>query len=451
MKKHNDINRRAFLASTTTTAAWAMTGFAAPNAAKVVPGKISPNEKMNVAAIGSGGKGLSDIMACRNENVVALADPDWKNAAESFARLPDAKQYKDYRIMLEKHPEIDACTISTPDHTHAPAAYMAMNMGKHVYVQKPLTHTVAEARLLQGLAKETGVVTQMGNQGRSNNGCRDLAEMLWDGAIGEVREVHAWSNRPIWPQGMGKRPRGKEVPEHMDWDLWLNCAPETPYHQAYAPFRWRGWWDYGCGAMGDMACHIMDTPNLALKLYEAKTFSVEPVSQEGLTDLAAPKKSVIKYEFPARGDLPPVTIYWHDGGNMPPRPEDLPEETEMGEGANGSFFIGDKGYLTCGTYSGGVRLLADHAQDYKAPEQTLARVKDENHAQNWIDGCKGGDTPSSNFDYAAPFTEFINFGNIALRAGKKLDYDRVEGKIINEPSMNNLLTKEYRKGWELPC
>ena len=452
MKKNNDLTRRAFLATTTTTAAWAITGFAAPNTAKVIPGKLSPNEKMNVAAIGSGGKGLSDIMNVSHENVVALADPDWKNAAESFARLPDAKQYKDYRIMLEKHPEIDACTISTPDHTHAPAAFMAMNMGKHVYVQKPLTHTVAEARLLRQLAKDTGVVTQMGNQGRSNNGCRDLAEMLWDGAIGEVREVHAWSNRPIWPQGMKKRPKAKDVPEHMDWDLWLGCAPERPYHPAYAPFRWRGWWDFGCGALGDMACHIMDTPNLALKLGEATTFSVEAVSQEGLTDEAAPNKSVIKYEFPARGDMPPVTIYWHDGDNLPPRPEGIPEDQEIGGGDNGSLFIGSDGFLTAGTYSGEARFLPmERNKDYKRPEQTLARVKDENHAQNWIDGCKGGDAPSSNFEYSAPFTEFVNFGNVALRAGKKLEYDRVSGKITNDTSLNHHLTKEYRKGWELPC
>ena len=250
--------RRAFLATTTTTVA--LTGCATKmNTARVVPGVVSPMEKINVAGIGVGGMGRGDINGCTRENVVALCDVDWDRAGESFYKIPKAKQYKDYRVMLEEMgSEIDAVTVSTPDHTHAPAAYMAMKMGKHVRVQKPLTHTIKEARLLADTAKEMGVITQMGNQGHSGDGVRDLCEMLWSGAIGEVREAHAWTNRPVWPQGIDHRLKKQETPETMDWDLWLGTAPVVDYNGGYAPFAWRGWWDYGCGAIGDMAFHIMD-------------------------------------------------------------------------------------------------------------------------------------------------------------------------------------------------
>jgi len=224
MKKAS-LTRRAFLAASTTTVA--ASAIAAPNDAKVVPGKISPNEKLNIAAIGAGGKGMSDIMSCHRhgENIVALCDPDWNRAGEAFYKLKDAKQFKDYREMLEKMPEIDACTVSTPDHTHAPAAYQAMKLGKHVYVQKPLTHTVAEARLLTNTAREMGVATQMGNQGHCGDGVRDMCEMVWDGAIGQVKEAHVWTNRPVWPQGIDKPLDKEAVPETMDWELWIGTAP----------------------------------------------------------------------------------------------------------------------------------------------------------------------------------------------------------------------------------
>ena len=459
------MTRRAFLAATTTTAIVATsTAFGEKtNTAKVVPGKFSPNDAVNIACIGVGGKGTQDSMSVRRDRVgknriVALCDVDWKNAEETFYKMgedPDNKDYKkfkDYREMFDKmSKDIDAVTISTPDHTHAPAAYQAMKLGKHVYVQKPLTHTCAESRLLMNTAREMGVATQMGNQGHSEDGVREMCEILWSGAIGEVKEAHIWTNRPIWPQGIAAPLEKKEIPATMDWDLWLGTAANRDYNPGYAPFKWRGWWDFGCGAVGDMACHIMDPTFWGLKLYEAKTFSVEVISQEGMTAQCPPKKSVIKYQFPARGDMPPVEVYWYDGGNLPPRPEAIPADEKLGEGDNGSLFVGSTGYATTGTYGGDTRLCpAEKNKDFKKPEATLARVEGQNHYHNWLAAVRGGEPACSNFDYAAPLTIVANFGNVALFAGKKLEFDFDKFEITNDKDANKLLTKEYRKGWELP-
>lgn len=469
--KDSKLSRRAFLGATTAAAAAAAAATGTSklrdgerfNTAQVVPGKTSPNEKVNVAAIGAGGKGMSDIGSCRkltdHVNVVALCDVDWERAAEAFYRIKDAKQYKDYRNMLEEMKDIDACTISTPDHTHAPAAVMAMNLGKHVYVQKPLTHTVAEARLLTTLAREKKVATQMGNQGHCGDGVRDLCEMLWSGAIGEVKECHIWTNRPVWPQGLSRPDIVSSAPETLDWDRWLGAAPYRPFvdkhpvtgNDCYRPFVWRGWWDFGCGALGDMACHIMDAANWSLKLSEAKSYSVELVSQEGMNSENGPNKSVVKYSFPARADLPPVDVYWYDGGNLPPRPADIPAETVLGDGDNGSLFIGTNGYLTTGEYGGNSRLVPDERmKDYVMPARTLERIENEDPYLNWIQAIKTGKPAASNFDYSGPFTEVVNFGNAAIRFGKKLEFDAVNFKVTNDPAANAFLTKEYRKGWEIP-
>ena len=455
MSRH-DLTRRAFLASATTTAVVA--GIARANTARVVPRKLSPNGKINVAAIGAGGKGGDDIMSLhrikQNVNVVALCDVDWSQTEETFYRIPGAKQYRDYRKMLEEMGgEIDACTISTPDHTHAPAAYMAMNLGKHVYVQKPLTHTIAEARLLRETAKKTGVVTQMGNQGHCGNGVRDLCEMLWAGAVGDVTEAHIWTNRPVWPQGITEPLAEQPVPDTMDWDLWIGTAPMRPYNKGYAPFKWRGWWDFGCGAIGDMACHIMDPAFWSLKLGDAATFTAQTVSQEGMSAQTAPLKSVIKFTFPARADMQPVTVYWHDGGDKPPRPEGVPADEKLGDGDNGSLFIGTKGFITAGEYGGDARLLPAAAmKDYTKPPKTIERIPGQSPYKNWVDGMLTGKPCASNFDYAGPLTEVANFGNIALHAnGEAVTYDVASMKITSNPALNTLLTKEYRKGWELPC
>ncbi len=463
------LSRRAFLAATTTTAV--TLAAAAPNDAKVVPGKVSPNEKLNIAAIGAGGKGSSDIGNCADlgENVVALCDVDWDRAKHTFNSMPKAAKFKDYRNMLDAMPEIDALTISTPDHTHAPAAYMAMKMGKHVYVQKPLTHTVAEARLLKNTAAEMGVTTQMGNQGHCGDGARQLCEMIWTGAIGNVKEAHVWTSRPVWDnQGMDHPLPPEVTPEDLDWDRWIGCAPWRPYNKKLAPHDWRAWQDFGGGSLGDMACHIMDPVYMALKLVEAKNYSVEVVMRKGVTTETFPVASTIKYSFPERGDMPPVDVYWYDGHwpdpntgekvhNLPEWPKNVPADQPFGDpkgygGSNGSFMIGDGGIVTTGEYGGDTRLMpASSMADYTMPEPFLDRIPDENPYKNWIDGIKGGYKPASNFDYSGPFTEMVNFGNLVVKSGKKLKWDNVKGEVTNVKNAREIVSKEYRTGWELPC
>lgn len=446
------ISRRSFLAGTTITMIGCATG------KNPVPAKSayqSPNEKLNIGGIGAGGKGKADITGCDSENIVALCDVDLNNAAEMIARYPKATVYQDFREMIDKE-NLDACTVTTPDHTHAVIAAYAMKNGKHVYVQKPLTHNIWEARELQKIAKATGTITQMGNQGHCGDGVRETCELIWAGAIGPVRECHIWTNRPIWPQGL-TRPTGSDpVPQGLDWDLWLGPAADRPYvekhpvtnDRCYCPFVWRGWWDFGCGALGDMACHIADPANWALRL-TAPT-SVEVVMQEDLTADMAPNKSTLKYEFPARHGMPPVTIYWYDGGNLPPRPEAIPADVTLGEGKNGSLFIGDNGYLTCNTYGEKPRLLpAQNFQGYEAPAQIIPRVRKEDPYLNWIDSIKSNTQAASNFDYASPFTEWVLLGNLALRTNAKLEWDAQNMKVTNVPEANQYVSREYRAGWSL--
>lgn len=417
-----------------------------------------------MAAIGSGGKGASDISGCDRENVIALCDVDWKQAAKTFEYYPDAKRYKDFREMLDTETSIDAVTVSTPDHMHYSAAKYAMELGKHVYVQKPLTHTVVEARKLTQLAQKTGVKTQMGNQGHSGDGVRQLAEMLWSGAIGQVSEVHIWTNRPVWPQGIDRPPGEDPVPDYLDWDLWLGAMPYRPYvanhpdtddNRCYLPFVWRGWWDFGCGALGDMACHIMDPAFYTMNLLYPD--SVELIMQEGMTSETGPLKSVIKFHFPER-DAPEgavydrmqaVDIYWYDGGELPERPAAIPADVELGDERNGSLFIGEKGYLTTGEYGGDSRLVGPGADDYTMPDPWLARVPKGNHYHNWLDAIKNDTEACSHFAYAGPFTEMVLLGNVAIRSGKKLMWDANQLKFTNDASANDLLHIEYRDGWEL--
>jgi predicted dehydrogenase len=417
----------------------------------VKPRAVSPNDKLNVAAIGAGGKGKSDIKACENENVVALCDPDWERAAESFEYFPNARKFKDYREMLEKMPEIDAVTISTPDHTHAPAAYMAMMLGKHVYVQKPLTHTIAEARLLRDVARRQGVATQMGNQGHAEDGVRNLYEMIWSNAIGQVKEVHIWTSRPVWPQGIPDRLPSQPIPNGMDWNAWIGSAPMRPYNEGYAPFKWRGWLDFGAGALGDMACHIMDPAYWTLRLGDAPYYSVEVVKCEGENKQTFPNSTIVKYSFPARENLGPVDVYWYDGEFSPaPRPEGVAEDVKLGDGENGSYFVGEKGILSTGEYGGDSRIVAgDHAADYVGPDPWMRRIEGDIHT-DWLQACKGGLPACSNFEYSGPFAEMVQFGNLAVVAGKKLEWDNIQGKILTPGVSQNVVSKEYRRGWELP-
>lgn len=444
------ISRRTFVFGTAVMAA----GCATSKPQSKGPRKVSANEKLNIASVGVGGKGSSDVdgaAAAGNNNIVALCDVDWKRAADTFKRYPNAKQYKDFREMLDKEGStIDAVTVSTPDHMHAPAAVAAMELGKHVFVQKPLTHNVYEARHLAELAKRYKVATQMGNQGHSGEGVRRLCEWIWGGAIGTVREAHIWTDRPIWPQGqeaLRKSENHPPVPEMLDWNLWLGVAPKRPYSPVYVPFAWRGWWDFGCGALGDMACHIMDPAYTALKL--TYPTSVEAVS-EGATAETCPDWSIITYQFAARGDMPPVKIVWYDGKKLPPRPEGAKPDEKLGDGDNGTLFIGDKGVLACGCYGGNPSLVPHTLMDtFERPPRTIPNST--GHYQEWIDACKGIALPAGSlmrgFEYAGPFTEMIHLGNLAIRCGQKIEYDAANMKITNVPDANKYLQREYRRGW----
>jgi len=422
------------------------------------PNYALANSKLNIAAIGAGGKGWTDVNGCAaTENIVALADVDQKRAAKTIGTYDKAAVYFDFREMLDKHPEIDAVTVTTPDHTHTIAADLAMSMGKHVYVQKPLTYTVAEARHMRLKAKESGVITQMGNQGHSFNGVRQMKEVIDSGAIGDVKEVHIWTNRPVWPQGIPYPDVAHNVPDTLDWDLWQGPAKKRDYNRKFLPFNWRGWWEYGCGALGDMACHIADPANMALNLSSVGPNSVELVMEEGNNKATFPNKAIIKYEFPARGSQPPVTIFWYSGGNLPPRPKDIPEGDMIGEGNNGSLFVGTDGYATCGTYGEDVRLLPDsRMKNYTMPEETIPRVqlagddKWRSPYAEWIDGIKTGKQPGSNFDYSGPFTEWVVMGNLSLRfPGQKLEWDAKNMKVTNNKKANKFIHRKYHNGWEL--
>ena len=447
-------------------------------------GYKSPNEKLNIASIGAGGKAASDIAGCSGENIVALTDVDSKRAARSFETYSSAAKYSDYRKMLDKEEKnIDAVIVTIPDHMHAAAAIACMERGKHVYCQKPLAHSIHEARLMASTAVSTGVATQMGNQGYSNEGTRQCAEIIWSGEIGDVGEVHAWTNRPIWPQGLQTKPEAAPVPETLDWDSWLGVAEDRPYSPAYAPFNWRGFFDFGCGALGDMACHILGAPNMALRL--GAPTSVECLSQEGKSEFTYPKKSVIRFDFPARGPMPPVKIFWYDGMmSPPPRPNGLAEGELLGDlpraprpgatpaptapvptadanarldanvarlasaGSNGSLFVGSKGFLTTGTYGENTRLVpAERMKEYDLPPQLLTRSP--GHYRDWIRAAKGGEKACSDFRVAAPFTEWILLGVLALKFEGKLEWDSAKMKITNHSEANNYIRPKFRKGWQL--
>lgn len=401
------------------------------------------NERLNVAAIGVGGKGATDVTdaAAAGCNIVALCDVDDERAAETYAKFPDARRYKDFRVMLEKQRDIDAVIVSTPDHTHAVAAVMAMKLGKHVYCQKPLAHSIYEARVMAQVAAETGVATQMGNQAHAGEPIRRAVEAVRAGIIGRVREAHVWSNRPIWPQGIGRPVETQSVPATLDWNLWLGPAPERPYHSAYVPFNWRGWWDFGTGALGDMGCHVMDMAWWALKL--GQPTSIEAVS-EGATSESLPKSSVITYEFPARGEQPPVKLVWYDGGKLPPDELFAGDDIEI----NGTILVGDKGTMHFHrSRAKWVIKPASVLDGFQEPPRTIPRVKNED--EEWVAACKGGPAALSNFSVSGPFTECVLLGNLAIRAGKKLRWNGEEMRAANAPEVDCFIRREYRKGWTL--
>lgn len=434
-------------------------------------GYRSPNEKLNVAAIGAGGRAEININEFESENIVALADPDSARAANMFQWYEKVPRYADFRRMLDKEGKnIDAVIISTPDHTHAVAAMWCMERGKHVYVEKPLAHSIWEARVLARAAARYKVATQMGNQGYSSEGARIAAEIIWSGEIGNVTEVHAWTDRPIWPQGIAALPPEEKVPETLDWDVWLGPAAMRPYSSAYVPFNWRGWFDFGCGALGDMACHILGTPNIALRL--GAPTSVETVRQEGKNPYTFPKKSEIRFHFPARGSMPPVTVFWYDGVQEPPYwPEGI-DRSEPLIGGPGSFgmggtifygrkkvtpkqntgggavFVGEKGYLTSDGYGDNIRLLPESRhKEYKLPPQFLPRSP--GHYRDFIRACKGGEPACSNFAVAAPFVEWVLLGSLSLRFEGRLEWDAARMRVANNKAADELVRPKYRKGWEI--
>jgi predicted dehydrogenase len=456
--KEKQVTRRGFMSAVAGVAAFTVV----PRHVLAGAGPAAPSEKLNIAGIGVGGRGAGDLQELESQNIVALCDVDWRSAAGTFRRYPNARQYKDFREMLDKEDKnIDAVMVATADHCHAPASMAAIKRGKHVYCEKPLTHTVFEARAVAEAAREHKVATQMGNQGQAEEGVRLLCETIWDGAIGPVREVHIWTDRPLngtnkwyWPQGVG-RPEGEDpVPETLNWDLWIGPAPMRPYKAnpdnpqvgIYNPFVWRGWWDFGTGALGDIGCHSIDPVFRALKLGY-------PTSVEACCTLVNnetyPVASRVTYEFPARGDLAPVTLHWYDGGMRPPRPAELEDSRRLG--TNGALYVGDKGKILDG------RLIPEaRRKEYGRPPKTLERSP--GHHQEWINACKGGKPAGSNFpDHAGLLAQVVLMGNIALRPvlkenrlfGTKLLWDAQEFKFTNVPEANQYLTKEYRQGWGL--
>ncbi len=423
----------------------------------------SPNEKLNIATVGAGGMGKSNTQACAAENnIVALCDVDEKYARRTYKMFPKAKTYVDYREMLDKQKDIDAVIVATPDHTHAVIALAAIRAGKHVYVQKPLTHSVYEARVLTEAAREHKVTTQMGNQGHSGDGTREVCEWIWSGAIGQVREVHAWTNRPVWPQGIEvERPKDTPpVPKTLDWDRWLGPATFRPYHPTYLPQSWRAWWDFGTGSLGDLGCHILDPAFWALKLkYPTSVEGCISTYWEGFWKETAPKNetyprsSIVRYKFPERDGMPELKLTWYDGGMMPPWPEELEEGQALGDDDGGLLFVGDEGTLMCGCYGRDPQLIpVARMKDATPPEAILPRVPGDNgrHERDWLRACKEGTPAGSNFDYSGPLTEMVLMGNLAVRfPNQRLLWDGIKMEVTNNKDANSYVRRAYREGWSL--
>jgi predicted dehydrogenase len=414
----------------------------------------SANDRLHIAGIGVGGKGRGDLESTsRGQNVVAICDVDERTLGDAARRYPGAAVYRDWRRMLDERKDIDAVTVSTPDHMHAPIAASAMQLGKHVYVQKPLAHTVYEARRLRELATQHGVVSQMGNQGHSGSGYRTLVQLIRAGAIGKVREAHAWSNRPIWPQGIDRPSGSSPVPEHLHWDLWLGVAPFRPYVETaeegrrgrgvYHPFNWRGWLDFGVGALGDMGCHIIDPVVWSLELAAPlRVTSTGPAPNNE----TFPTWETIRYDFAATphssGDS--VSMTWYDGGKRPDHVlAQLPDGAAMPD--NGCLLIGEKGVLLCP--HGGFPMLLPEKQ---FADVKIERLEASDHYQQWTQACLGKDQTTSHFDYSGPLTETVLLGTIAVRFPQQtLDWDSEKLAVTNVSEANRFVHHEYREGWSV--
>ncbi len=430
--------------------------------------KAAPSERLNIAGVGIGGVGRPFLQGCAAEpgtRIAFLCDVDHEYAKPVFEEYPEARRYRDYREMFDKESgNIDAVQVATPDHTHAVISMEAVRRGKHVLCVKPLTRTIHEARTLAEAARKAGVATQVTAASSTSESACSLCEMIWDGAIGEVREVHCWSNRPLWPQGMARPKDSDPVPAHLDWDLWIGPAPMRPFkdkwgrdhlvmqqakHEyvfdaVYHPWNFRGWWDFGTGALGDMGCHHLNPVFRALKL--GHPTSVWASSTKAMPE-ATPLAATVAWEFPAREGMPPVTIYWYDGGIKPPQASELEDGRKWPD--EGNLYVGAKGKILGDT--GGGRLIPDsRMQSYKTPPKTLPRSSFKNLAcGEWIRACRGGEKASCNFDVGGLLAEVVQLGNIAIRRGKKLAWDGPNMRFTNDDEANKYIQEPYRTGWSL--
>ncbi|MBL8218062.1 MAG: Gfo/Idh/MocA family oxidoreductase [Bryobacterales bacterium] len=506
------ISRRHFFFGPLLAGAVPLAGFGSSASLKTL-GYKSPNEKLNLAAIGAGGQPASDLRAAHAgvENVVALADVDWERGKLSFERFPNAAKFKDFRQMLDKAGrDIDAVVIGTPDHMHAYCAVACMQAGKHVYVEKPLTRTAWEARLLTQASERYKVATQMGNQGYSHDATRVACEIFWSGEIGEVKEVHAWTGRPSWPQEMPKLPAQSPVPSTLDWDLWLGGAAARPFSAGdadydafvaarnarysrsggrefgfYLPFNWRGFYDFGSSLIGDWGVHILGPANWGLQLDPQYLVSVECIKKNSLPPFTFPDELTIRYDFGPRPAMGPVSVYWyhHGGGGDPYKPEGItPEQARKipgqgpqvgppnpsrgpakgggrpptGSGYN-SIFVGSKGYLGTSGRGEGVGLLpGSRWAEYKLPDPYLQRSPGAStgsnhaaHARDWVRACKGGAPACSHFGIAGRFTEWLVLGAAAVHHDGKLLWDNAKGEFSNNREVNKWVKPAFRKGWEV--
>jgi len=466
--KNSNTSRREFLKKGSIAAAGIMI---VPRFVLGGKGYVAPSDRLIIASVGVGGKGQSDIAnfsKTGKAEIAYLCDVDDVRASTTVKNFPKAKYYRDWRELFDKESKnFDAVSVSTPDHTHGIVAYHAMQLGKHVYVQKPLTHDIAEARLLTQAAKQYKVVTQMGNQGASNDGTRQLAEWYDAGLIGHVHTVYCWTNRPVWPQGIAWPTTKAEIPSTFDWDLWLGTAPYKDFVNNLVPFNWRGWWDYGTGALGDMGCHLVEAPFRVLGLQYAKDVQASVGSvyvgefKQGHFPDSCPPSSHITLTFPkthkSKND---ITLHWMDGGIQPERPDELGPDELFGDDGNGTLFIGTKGKMMASTYGADPRLLPTSRTSEVNIAQTIARVpgQAEGHYGQWVEGCLAGygnTQLSSSFDVAGPLTEALLMANLAVRGHElkgghiKMLWDNDNMKITNFDAVNQYVKRQYRQGWTI--
>jgi predicted dehydrogenase len=480
MSLNNKTSRRAFIKNTS----MAIAGISIVPRHVLGRGYIAPSDQLNIAVIGGGGKGYPDAVHVWNNgasHIAAICDVDWHRASKAFDKFPNAKKYKDFRRVLDEVKDIDAITVSTPDHTHAVIAMAAMKMGKHVYVQKPLTHNIYEARTLTKAAEEYKLVTQMGNQGASGHGVKQMIQWFDEGKIGAVDTVHVWTNRPVWPQGIPTPTEKPQILDGLDWDNFIGPAKMVDYHPLYHPFKWRGWWNFGTGALGDMGCHLIDPPFRVLGLgypTEVESSVGAVYTRDWIPDYypeSCPTSSRIQLKFPSSTKNPKeLTMTWTDGGLRPFHPELIPANHPVGDNdsANGVIMIGEKGIMTCGTYARNPKIYLNNGDVLLGkPIREEKKLPENGHQSTWVDACKAGygsdkhKALTSSFDFAGPLTEAILMGNLAIRsynlrtpAGnnryeypgrRRLLWDGENMKITNFEPANQFVKREYREGWSL--